>query len=59
MVGFKRIHLKAGESKKLSIEIKADDMALFNVKLKKVIEPGEFEVIIGDHQITEQFMVSK
>lgn len=45
--GFERIHLKAGESKKVQFKILPEHLALLNNELKKVIEPGAFSIMIG------------
>ena len=45
--GFKRIHLAAGESKEVSFEITPDMLKFYNIELKHVIEPGDFQIMIG------------
>ena len=45
--GFKRIHLAAGESKEISFEITPDMLKFYNIELKHVIEPGDFQIMIG------------
>jgi len=45
--GFQRIHLMPQESKKVSFTIKTDDLAFWNAEMKKVTEPGDFDVWIG------------
>jgi len=57
LVAFKRISLKSGECQQVKMEIKSDQLALYNIELEKVIEPGEFEIIIGDNIIRESFFV--
>ena len=49
LVAFKRIHLKRGEQKTLSFTIDNQDFELLDRHMKPVVEPGEFEIIIGDH----------
>jgi beta-glucosidase len=49
LVAFKRIHLKRGEEKTLNFTIDNKDFALLDRYMKSVVEPGEFEIIIGDH----------
>jgi len=47
--GFKRVSLKAGESKTISIKIDRSDLAFYDVKSKSwIVEPGKFEVLIGN-----------
>ena len=45
--GFQKIELKAGESKKISFSISANDLKFYNTDLKFVAEPGDFKVFIG------------
>ncbi|MCX6181672.1 MAG: fibronectin type III-like domain-contianing protein [Bacteroidetes bacterium] len=45
---FTRVTLKAGESKKVSFAIDAEDLSFINAELKRVTEDGKFDVIIGD-----------
>ncbi len=44
---FKKIHIKAGETQKVTFKLKPDDFALFNDDMQKIIEPGEFTVMVG------------
>jgi beta-glucosidase len=48
VVAFKRVHLEAGEERSVSFTIQADQLALYDVKMRRVIEPGAFEVYVGD-----------
>jgi beta-glucosidase len=45
--GFKRVMLKAGESKELSFEITPQALQLLNKEMKWVVEPGDFSIMIG------------
>lgn len=45
--GFKRIHLKKGESRTVSFDITAEQLKFYNSALNWVCEPGEFEVMVG------------
>ncbi|WP_420320773.1 beta-glucosidase BglX [Flagellimonas sp.] len=45
--GFKKVHIKKGESKTVSIMLKPDDLKFYNSNLEFVAEPGEFEVFVG------------
>ena len=45
--GFERIHLKAGETKKVSFKLRLTDMGLYNREMKYVTEPGWFKVWVG------------
>ena len=60
--GFERINLKPGESKVVSFDIIPDDLILINSQKEKVIEPGEFKVMIGssynDIRLESSFFVN-
>lgn len=44
---FKRVFIKKGEAAHLSFVIDADDMSIVNREMKRVLEPGTFDVMIG------------
>jgi len=44
---FKRIALKAGETKEISFVITPDMLKMLNTEMKSVIEPGDFRIMIG------------
>lgn len=48
LVAFKRISLKPGETKTVSLDIPSDAMALYDINMKRMIEPGQFTVMLGD-----------
>ncbi len=50
LAGFKRVHLKKGETKKVEIMIKADHFSILDKDFQRVIEPGAFEISIGSGQ---------
>jgi len=46
--GFRKVVLKEGESKQVSIEIQPEDFAFYNQDINKwTIEKGDFEILIG------------
>ena len=45
--GFQRIHLKKGESREVTFEIADDLLKFYNSSLDYVLEPGDFEIMIG------------
>lgn len=45
--GFERIHLKKGESKNVTFTITPEMLAMLNAAMQKVIEPGNFSIMIG------------
>jgi beta-glucosidase len=44
---FARITLNSGESKKVEFTITPEKLQFYNREMKRVVEPGEFEVLIG------------
>lgn len=45
--GFSRIRLKAGETKHCSFVIEPTMLEMLNFKMEKVVEPGDFSIMIG------------
>lgn len=46
--GFAKVNLEPGESKTIPIELEKDDFSYFDPQLNKwVVEPGEYEILIG------------
>jgi beta-glucosidase len=45
--GFQQVFLKAGESRKISFAVAADDLRFYNDRLQYIYEPGEFRLFIG------------
>lgn len=45
--GFQRIFLKKGESKQVTFVLGKEELSLYNMEMKQVVEPGEFKVMIG------------
>lgn len=54
---FQRIFLKPGEKKLVEFNLSPDDLSFYNFKMKKVVEPGEFKVIVGLDKVSESFWV--
>lgn len=46
--GFKRVGLKPGESKTVEFILQPDDISLLDTNLETIVEPGTFEVMIGE-----------
>jgi len=46
--GFQKISLQPGETKTVSLVITPDSLAFYDVKMKCVVEPGEFEIMVGN-----------
>ncbi|WP_304062393.1 glycoside hydrolase family 3 N-terminal domain-containing protein [Pedobacter glucosidilyticus] len=45
--GFQRVTLNPGETKKLVFKLVSDDLMLWNRDMKRVVEPGDFKVMLG------------
>ncbi len=45
--GFKRVFIKKGETQKVGFTLTADELAIWNRDMKRVVEPGDFEVMVG------------
>jgi len=49
--GFKRINLERGETQTVEFSITAEKLQFYNVDMERVIEPGEFEVMVGTSSV--------
>jgi len=45
--GFRRIHLAPGESREVELELGPEELSMLDAGLKRVVEPGDFKVMIG------------
>ncbi|KNY30043.1 glycoside hydrolase family 3 N-terminal domain-containing protein [Pseudobacteroides cellulosolvens] len=45
--GFARVTIDPGQTKNVKIKLPAEALSLINRELKRVVEPGEFEIMIG------------
>lgn len=45
--GFEKIHLKAGETKQVRFKIVPELLAITDLSLQRVVEPGDFRIMIG------------
>jgi beta-glucosidase len=48
--GFRRIHLKAGEVKKVAFALTAESLACYDDEGRPFVEPGEFRISVGGGQ---------
>jgi beta-glucosidase len=59
--GFDKINLMPGESKSVKFELTPQDLKFYNQNMEYVIEPGEFDVMIGassqDIRLSSTFVV--
>jgi beta-glucosidase len=53
---FAKIHLEPGQSRTLSFELARDDLSFIGQDNRPVIEPGDFEVLVGG--LTEKFTLT-
>jgi beta-glucosidase len=51
--GFQKVFLRAGEKKTIEIEINPESLAFYNIDMKYVVEPGEFEIMVGSSSSDE------
>ncbi|WP_278010360.1 glycoside hydrolase family 3 N-terminal domain-containing protein [Flavobacterium gyeonganense] len=52
--GFKRLNIKKGETKTVEFTLTPDELSLWNREMKRVVEPGNFEVMVGGNSIELQ-----
>jgi beta-glucosidase len=45
--GFRRIHLRVGESRRVELSLGPEELSLWDKQMKRVVEPGVFEVMVG------------
>jgi beta-glucosidase len=45
--GFKRIHLKPGETKTVTFDLPTSDLKFYDINMEYNVEPGNFKVWIG------------
>jgi beta-glucosidase len=46
--GFRKIWLKPGESATVALDITPASLSFFDVNMKYVVEPGDFEIMVGN-----------
>lgn len=45
--GFQRVHVKAGETKRIYFTISPQMLGMLNKELQEVVEPGDFRIMVG------------
>ncbi|HET8656441.1 MAG TPA: glycoside hydrolase family 3 N-terminal domain-containing protein [Longimicrobiaceae bacterium] len=45
--GFQRVSLRPGETRTVALDITPDSLAFFDIDMRYVVEPGEFEIMVG------------
>ncbi|MBQ9748452.1 MAG: glycoside hydrolase family 3 C-terminal domain-containing protein [Clostridia bacterium] len=53
LCGFKKVFVRAGETVRVELPLAVNDLALVNAEEKTVVEPGQFEILVGGglHQL--------
>jgi beta-glucosidase len=51
LVGFERLHLAPGESRTVRFEVGGAQLAFFDRQMRRVVEPGEFELMVGTDSV--------
>lgn len=46
---FKKVNLKPGETQTVTFELPIQKLAFWNIDMQKIVEPGEFEIMIGNN----------
>jgi beta-glucosidase len=46
--GFAKVLLQPGEAKTIELEINPDSLAFYDINMDYVVEPGEFEIMVGN-----------
>jgi len=46
--GFRKVRLKPGETTTVALDITPDELSFYDVNMKYVVEPGEFEIMVGN-----------
>lgn len=56
---FQRVELQPGEQQTVSLEVGYQQLALVNRELESVVEPGEFEVMVGNSSQNEGLLKAR
>jgi beta-glucosidase len=54
--GFRKVKLGVGESKTVEIEILPEHLAFTNINMEYVVEPGDFEIMVGNSSRDEDLL---
>lgn len=52
--GFQRIHLRRGEKTSVIFTLSPHELAIFDDRMKQVVEPGIFDILVGPSSATTQ-----
>ncbi len=45
--GFRKVFLEPGASVTVTFDLGPEELSMLDAKMKKVVEPGEFEILVG------------
>jgi len=48
---FKKVELKSGQQETLHFTLTAQDMSFIGLDMKRIVEPGEFKVMVGNETV--------
>jgi beta-glucosidase len=54
--GFRRITLKPGETKTVTFDITPEKLAFHNINFEYIVEPGDFEIMVGNSSRDEDLI---
>ncbi|HTW46323.1 MAG TPA: glycoside hydrolase family 3 N-terminal domain-containing protein [Acidobacteriaceae bacterium] len=54
--GFRKLHLEPGETRTVTLPVTPESLKFWDVKMKYVVEPGEFRVMVGTSSRDEDLM---
>ena len=57
--GFRRIHLEPGETKTVEFPITPDRLSFLNEEMRRVVEPGLFDIMVGPSSSAEGQVMTK
>jgi beta-glucosidase len=46
--GFHKLSLQPGETQPVAMEITPDSLAFYDLNLQSIVEPGDFEIMVGN-----------
>jgi len=49
--GFKRVHLKPGETKTVEFKLTPAELGYYNLEMTWVVEPGTFQIMVGPNSV--------
>ena len=59
LVGFERVTLAPGEVRRLSFTIAYESLALVDFHERRVVEPGEFEIMVGPSSVDSELLSAR